>query len=388
MNWTLRLFLLLSLYICITPCQAQDEEPITAYEFSMDQDFLADFVHDDPEEAYNYTAGLRLGIYGELANHPYLGLPYVRQKLDGWLIDPLINLFSFWHEEKSHNFVMTINGFSPRFISDETQLFIDTTANGYQLQQDLPFSSFTGFRSSRRIEADKVFAHTRTAIDYAFTSSFSFGFTSLGLTRGVENLFGARRPNGNLWKKNDQAPYPTGQLNHTMVPLFMYSLSMETVLWRPIKKVMLQVRPEINLGYYTDVGIGFDFGKVMNTNRFIDNLSYTDTNNPGLVSISNEDMSFSLVCGGVIRAVFYNVHYHGMFGWNRLEEYAWADTKKYMLEGYVGAKLQFIKKLEFNFSVNTRSPMIKGEQGKYNTWGTLGFKYLIGEEGEGCHDDY
>ncbi len=364
------------------------EEDITGYEISLDQDFLSDFLHDDPHEAYNYATGLRLGFYGDLANHNYLGLPYVRRFIDRFLIDPIINRVGFRDEDVSHNFVLTINGFSPRFISDETQVFMDTLSNGYALENDIPFSSFTGFRSTRRVEANKMFAHSTTQFDMAFTSSFTFGFMSLGLTQGIDNLFGASRPSAVLWDQDDMVNYPTGQLNHTMAPVFLYSLSMETVLWRPLRKVMLQVRPEINLGYYTDIGVGVDFGRVMNTNRFIDNLAYTDTHNPGLISVSNEDMDFSLVGGAVVRAVFYNAHYNGLFGWNRLDALDWGETKPYLLEAYLGAKLQFVKKIELNFSVNWRSSILKTDQARHASWGTLGFKYLIGEEGEGCHDDY
>ncbi len=372
------------LFYC--PQLSSQQEDLTAYEISMDQDFLADFLHDNPLEAYNYTAGLRLGFYGELADHNYLGLPIIRRKVDGWLIDGLLDRFGYWDQEISHSFVLTINGFSPTFISDETPIFVDTLVGGYQLSQDIPFSSFTGFRSTRRVESTKTIAHSASEVDFAITSSFVFGFASLGIIKGVENMFGMGRPSANLWSRDEQEPYPTGQLNYTMIPLFMYSLSAERVLWRPMDRVLFQLRPEINLGYYTDVGIGLDFGKVMNSNRFIDNLSYTDTNNPGLVSISDADISFSLVAGGAIRAVFYNAHYHGMFGWNKGQEYGWGDTQKYLLEGYVGAKLQVIRKLEFNFSLNIRSSALKTDQAKYSSWGTLGFKYLMGDPGEGCYD--
>jgi hypothetical protein len=362
------------------------EERITAFELSVDQDNFVDFLHDDPEEAYNYTVGLRLGIYGELANHVYLGLPFVRQIVDEFLIDRLVDNTMLRRQKESHNFVLTINGFSPTFISDETQIFMDTMAAGYSLENDLPFSSFTGFRSTRRLELSKAIAHIAGQLDVAVNSSFTIGFASLSLASGVENLFGGNRPDAVLWKRDDNKPYPTGQLNHAMVPLFMYSLSVETVVWRPVRKVLLQVRPEFNLGYYTDIGIGLDFGKVMNSNRFIDNLSYTDTNNPGMVSVNTEDISFSLVAGGAVRTVLYNAHYHGFFGWNKREEWAWADTERFLLEGYVGLKLQFYKKVELNFSINTRSPALNIPDTKYNTWGTFGLKYLLGEQGEGCYD--
>ena len=377
--------LVFSLVLVHNDTFAQEDE-ITAIELSADQDFFADFLHKDPIEAYNYTTAFRIGFYGELANHIYLGLPYVRQKIDGWLIDPILENSRFGEEWTSHNFALTINGFSPTFISDETTQFADTLLGGYRLENDIPFSSFTGLRSSRRMEMSKMMAHSAKEIDMAVTTSFTFGFMSLGLIRGVENALGANRPLANLWERDESKPYPTGQLNHVMAPVFMYSLSVETVLWRPFRKVLLQMRPELNLGYYTDIGLGIDFGKVMNSNRFIDNLSYTDTNNPGLASVNTEDVSFSLVAGGAVRATFYNAHLHGMFGWNRGQELEWGDTQRYLLEGYVGLKLQFVKTIELNFSINARSSALKNPNTKYSTWGTVGLKYLLGEEGEGCYD--
>lgn len=385
MTWNSLKAVVLILLIIPIFVVGQDDN-LTGIEVSTDQDVFADFLHDDPVEAYNYTAALRLGIYGEWANSVYLGLPWVRQKVDDWLIDPMIGN-TLWREDYvRHNFVLTINGFSPAFINDETPLFQDTLAAGYSLANDLPFASFTGFRSTRRLQLYKNVAHSAGQIDLAVNTSFTFGFASLGVIQGVENLLGAKRPDAILWDEDEDKPYPTGQLNHTMVPIFMWSLSMERVFWRPLPKLVFQVRPELNLGYYTDIGIGLDFGKVMNTDRFVDNLSYTDTNNPGLLSINDKNIGFSLVGGIVARGVVYNAHYHGFFGWNKREEWAWNDTRRFMLEGYAGLKLQFFRKVELNFSINTRSPMLNVDESKFNTWGTAGLKILLGPPGEGCYD--
>jgi len=378
--------LVLSLLLMASATLCGQEDNLSAIELSFDQDYLSEFLHDDPVEPFNYTAGLRLGFYGEAANHIYLGLPYVRQKIDWFFIERIMDNSMYRHENESHNFVLTINGFSPGMISDETQLFLDTTANGYQLINDLRFSSFTGFRSTKRIEYSKPRAHIAGISDLAVTTSFTFGFASIGLIRSIDNILTGDRPDGNLWKRDEDKPYPTGQLNYAPIPLFMYSMSLESVLLRPMRQVVLQMRPELNLGYYTDIGIGLDFGKVMNTEKFIDNLSYTDTNNPGSLSISDKNFAFAIAGGAVIRAVFYNAHYHGMFGFNKGEEFAWNDTQKYLAEGYVGLKMQFFRTIELNFSVNARTSALKTDDNKINTWGTVGLKYLIGRSGEGCYD--
>jgi len=147
------------------------------------------------------------------------------------------------------------------------------------------------------------------------------------------------------------------------------------------------VRPEINLGYYTNVAIGFDFGKVMNVERHIDNLSYTDNNNPGLVVVNNESFGISIAAGGTARFVLYNEHINGLYKWSKGDNYiSFGDTKKIVLEGYVGVKIQFAKKIELNFSINQRSSEFSNSLRSQPMWGTFGMKYLLGEEGEGCYD--
>ncbi len=361
---------------------------ISGVEISVDQDYFADFLRDDQNnENRNYATSLRLGIYGEIADNTYLGLPWVRQFVDGFLIDRILENRGFREERESHSFSFEINGFSPSLISDEVPGFDAAIAGGYSLEGDRPFSSFTGFRSSRRLEGNKLFVHSARQLDLAVTTSFTAGFASFGLIQGVENLFGRNRPDGNLWDRNDDAPYPTGQLVLSPIPMLMYSVSVEAVVLRPIKQVILQVRPEINIGYYTNVGIGFDFGKVMNVERHIDNLSYTDNNNPGLVVVNNESFGISIAAGGTARFVLYNEHINGLYKFSKGDNYrSFGETKKIVLEGYVGLKVQFAKKVEVNFSINQRTSEITNSLRSRPMWGTIGLKYLMGEEGEGCYD--
>ena len=365
------------------------ENDISGIEVSWDQDRYADAFrqlgNDDSHEDANYTTGLRIGIYGAYANHVYLGLPFVRQKLDGFLVDRLLENGRFRESSESHNFVFTVNGFSPSVISDTTQYYIDLVDDGYNLADDRPFSSFTGFRSSRRLEGNKLFAHSAYQIDLAINTSFTFGFMSLGLAQGVENLFGGNRPSAILWDRDPNEDHPTGQLAPRFLPLFMYSISAEAVVWQPIRKVLLQVRPEINLGYYTNVGLGIDFGKVMNVEQNIDNLGYTDTNNPSLLAVNNDNISFSLVGGVTIRAVLFNAHLYGFYR-DEKNDYNNLGSKVLLLESYVGAKLQLFKKVEFTFSVNRRSQEFNSPINAKALWGTIGMKYLIAPEGEGCYD--
>lgn len=370
----------------LTNTSTAQEEWFTGLEVSIDQDMLADYYHSAPDTAHNYTVGLRFGFYGESANSTVLGLPWVRKKVDSWLVDHLIDGWGAREINESHNFVFTMNGFSPTHISSENDTYTEAVANGYQLSDDIPFSSFTGFRSTRRVEARKRYAHSASEKDIAFTTSFTFGFASLGFAQGLDDIIGGRRAQGNLWDRDTTNVQPTGQVNYMGMPMFMYSISTETVIWRPMNKVLLQVRPELNLGYYTDIGIGLDFGKVMNTNRLIDNLAYTDTNNPSMISVNNQDISLSVVGGVTARAVLYNAHINGWFGLNHDHDYSFTNSRKYLLEGYVGLKLQLFKRLEFTYSVSQRTAAINNSPGGNPSWGTLGFKFLIAEEGVGCYN--
>ena len=365
---------------------AAQEYDLSGFEISIDQDFLADFLRDSTEVSDNHTVALRLGFYGALADEPILLLPVARDFIDGLVLDRILYNSGFRETRRSHSFHFTINGFSPAHISDEIPEFQNALADGYSLDQDRPFSSFTGFRSTRRLEGNKLFVHSARQLDLSINTSFTFGFASLGLAQAFENLFGSGRPDGNLWDKDENKPYPTGQVNFFPMPLFMYSLSAEAVVWRPLKKVIFQLRPELNLGYYTNIGIGFDIGKVMNVESTIDNLAYTDTHNPGVLVVNNEHLSFAINAGGTIRAVLYNAHLSGWFGWRDDYHIGVGDTKKIVMEAYAGAKLQLFKKIEINFSVNTRSAEFNGAQSRSNLWGTLGMKYLLAEEGEGCYD--
>ncbi|MBT8231456.1 MAG: DUF2219 family protein [Saprospiraceae bacterium] len=381
----MRIFLILS-FVIISLSGKTQENDLAGFELSIDQDYFADFIRDTVTPDRNYTISLRLGFYGALANHDYLGLPWIRKKIDGFLLDNFIYNSGFREENKSHNFVFIANGFSPSHISDEIPEYLTAVEDGYVLAGDRPFSSFTGFRSTRRIQGNKLFVHSARQLDMAIVSSFTFGFGSLGLAQSLDNLFGSKRPSANLWDYDANKPYPTGQSMPSFFPLFMYSLSGEAVVWRPMKKVLLQVRPELNLGYYTNIGIGLDFGKVMNVERHIDNLSYTDTNNPGLISVNDEPIGFSIVGGGNVRAVLYNAHVNGMFGLGKGHNFPISNTKKIILEAYAGFKLQFFQKVELNFSVNYRSSEFDSVVLRNPLWGTLGLKYLLDPPGEGCYD--
>ena len=374
------------LFISQSNVLTAQEYDLSGFELSIDQDYFADFLRDSTEVSDNHTISLRLGFYGALANHPYLGVTFVRQLADGFLLDKILYNSGFRETRRSHSFHFTINGFSPAHISNQIPEFQEAVDNGYAHIDDRPFSSFTGFRATRRLEGNKLFVHSAHQVDMAINSSFTFGFASFGFAKGIENLFGANRPDGNLWSEDETLDYPSGQVNFAPMPLFMYSLSAEAVMWRPLKKVIVQLRPELNLGYYTNIGLGLDLGKVMNVESTVDNLGYTDLHNPGVLVVNNEHLSIALSAGVTARAVLYNAHLTGWFGWRDDHYIPVSDVRKFVLESYAGIKLQLFKKIEFNFSINNRSSEFIGAQSRSNMWGTFGMKYLLAEEGEGCYD--
>ena len=379
------LFLSLCIAFFLPKAVSAQQLDLSGFEISVDQDRFTDFLRDTILEDKNHVIGLRVGFYGSYANSYYLGLPWVRETVDALWLDELIYNRGVDVETISHNFTFTVNGFSPRLISDETDLFDAALAGGYDLAQDRPFSSFTGFRSTRRLEGSKLFAHSAYRLDMAITTSFTFGFMSLGLAQGVENLFGGNRPSAVLWDRDENETYPTGQAFRAGLPVFLYSFSYEAVVLRPLRKIVIQARPEFNLGYYTDVGFGIDVGKVMNVEKNVDNLGYTDTNNPSVLKVNNENISFAFSIGGTLRAVLYNAHLNALFN-DRTHHIAFADTRKIVLEGYIGAKVQILKKIEFSMSINQRTSQFSLEERDARFWGTLGLKYLLAPEGEGCYD--
>jgi len=371
---------------------SQRQSDFAGIEISVDQDYFADWirenVEDEDQEPYfdkNYTVALRLGFYGEYANSYYLGLPWVRERID-YLIDNILYRSDFRQKTESHSFLFLANGFSPTHISDEVDGFEEAVANGYSLAADRPFSSFTGFRSSRRLEGTKRFVHSARLFDMGVNTSFSFGIGGTGLAKGIDNLFGFKRPDGNLWKRDENKPYPTGEVIKNILPLVQYSVSSEIAIWTPIRKIVFQVRPELNLGHYTDIAFGIDFGKVMSVEGVIDHLAYTDVNNPSNASVNDEDFGFSLVGGVTGRAVLYNYHLNGVYGKSKGNFYTFGNTRKFIWEAYVGVKFQILQKVDLIYTINTRSPEFKSAFQQRNTWGTLTLKVLLGPAGVGCYD--
>ncbi len=369
----------------------QREPDLSGIELQIDQDVLADFLRQSDENESNpfygdnYTTALRIGIYGEYANSYYLGLPWLREKID-YLSDNILYRGDFREKQRSHNFVLTLNGFSPAHISADTEEYDQAVSEGYNLADDRPFSTYLGFRSSRRLVGTKRFVHSAKLFDVGFNTSFAFGLGGTGIGRGIDRILGFNRPEGTLWKRDESAPYPTGEVIKNVLPIFLYSVSSEIGVWTPIKKVVFQVRPELNLGYYTNVAIGFDFGKVMNVEPVIDHLAYTDTNNPSLALVNDESMGFSLVGGATVRAVLYNYHLNGLYGSSKGNFYTFADTRKIVFESYVGVKLQISQTIDITYSINWRSSEIKSDFQNNVLWGTIGVKYLMGPAGVGCYD--
>ncbi len=378
---------ILLITISVTTKLHSQEQDLTGIELSIDQDRLADVLRKEPYEDNNYAISLRLGFYGRAANHIYLGLPWVREKVDAFLIDKLLYNSGFEQERSSHNFVLTINGFTPSYVSDLGPIFLADSALGYDLAEDRPFSSFTGFRSTRRLEGGKRFVHSAYFMDIAVNTSFTFGLASIGWIEGLDNAIGTRRLPARLWDRNEDAPYPTGHVIPRPFPIFMYSVSGEFSVLRPLRKIVVQVRPELNLGYYTNVGFGIDFGKVMNVEKLVDNLGATDTHNPSVLKINNRNISLALTGSVAARAVLYNAHLNALYGLFGPDHYiTLADTRKIIFESSFGAKIQLLKKIEFSMSFNWRSREIKLNSARPNFWGTIGLKFLIATEGEGCYD--
>ena len=370
---------------------SQPEIGLSGIEIQVDQDYFADYLRPesnaDTDKYYddNYTVALRVGIYGEYANSYYLGLPWVRERID-YVLDNILYRRDFRQKSESHNFTFTVNGYGPRHINADHPGYALDVSEGYSLEDERPFSSFTGFRSSRRLTGTKRFVHSARLYQMGVNTSFAFGLGGVGLARGIDNLLGFQRPDADLWKRDESAPYPTGQVLKNVFPIFLYSVSSEIAVLSPIRKVVLQVRPELNLGYYTDVALGIDFGKVMSVEGVIDNLSYTDTNNPSSATVNDQDMGFSLVGGITVRGVLYNYHLNGLYGKSKGNYVTFADTRKFVYEGYIGVKLQILQRVDITYSVNYRSQEFKAPLRYGYRWGTIGIKYLMGPAGVGCYD--
>jgi len=360
------------------------ERDFSGAEIALDQDHYADFLRSGVNTFRNYSIGFRVTLFGYEMDNDKLGLPYVRRQVDEFLVKPYLRSISFRPDKEYHDFSFIANGFMPLHINDEEELYDIWVNMGYSLATDRPFSSFTGFRSTKRFEGNKIFAKSARKMDFAVISTFSFGVAGLGIASALQDFFhgnsyfGTERPVPNLWQKDDTKPHPTGQVLGPGFPLFMYTVSAEAVVWKPIKTFQFQLRPDFNLGYYTNFGLGFDVGKVMKGEKFIDNLGYTDTNNASILSVGSGYFAYSLVAGGTARFVLYNAHINGLYGLSRGHYIPFADTQHLVLEGYIGAKVQIMNYVELMASVTTRTPEIKStNEQQLHHWATMSMKVLL-----------
>ncbi len=106
----------------------------------------------------------------------------------------------------------------------------------------------------------------------------------------------------------------------------------------------MQVRPELNLGHYTDLAFGIDFGKVMNVEGVIDHLAYTDVNSPSNALVNDDDLGLSIVGGITGRAVLYNYHLNGVYGAIKGNFYSFEDTVSLSMKPMQESSCRFIKK--------------------------------------------
>ncbi len=372
------------LVLLVIQSAVSQERDFSGFEMALDQDHYADFLRTGNNIGRNYSIGFRLTAYGYEMDNDKLGLPFLRKHIDEFLVKPYLRGISFRHERELHDFTFIANAFMPGHIADDTEVYDIEVALGYDHYQDRPFSSFTGFRSTKRFEGNKLFAKSARKMDFAVASSFSFGFSGFGIAQALQNFFhgnsyfGTERPIPNLWKRDETKAYPGGQVLGWGFPMFLYTLTAEAVVWKPIKTFQFQLRPDFNLGYYTNFGLGFDVGKVMKGEKFIDNLGYTDTNNASILSVGNGYFAYSLVAGGTARVVLYNAHVNGLFGLSKGHYITFEDTRHVVLEGYVGAKVQILNWVEFMVSVTTRTPEIKSTNPQeLHHWATMSMKVLL-----------
>ena len=362
---------------------AQDEQPVTGFMVSQDMDHYADFARTGLMANRNYNYALGITLFGEEMNSSYLGLPYVRAAIDNFIITPFLEETGFRLDKKKHAFSFLVTGYTASFISDITDSYLFERTQGYTFANDRPFSSFTGFRSSRRLEGNKLYSKSARQVYIAVNSSFSFGIAGSGLVDKIQRFyysrdaFGTSRPEPTLWKRDQSKDYPTGEVMPAGIPLPLYSLSSDIVLARFLRLFQFQFRPEINLGYYTNLGIGFDFGKRMQGDKFLDVIGYTDASRVPVMSVAKKNVALTFLVGGTARLVLYNAHLSGVQDWSDRNFLAFGDIRKVVMEGYLGGKLQLLRRLEFMAAVNVRTAEFNNPQHPYHFWATATMKVIL-----------
>jgi len=371
-------FLISSLFLL-----SQEEQYFSGLSGSIDLDHLADFMIDGPYGDKNYQFAMRGTIHGNVGGLDVLFVPKIRQWIDNRMIFPFLDELLYRPDISRHQISLILEGFTPAYISDETELYPFAVSEGYSLTDDRPFSSFFGLKFSKDYHGHRIQAKSARKMDIKINTSLAIGFAGTGLINELQaalhrsDSFGASRPEPNLWKRDSSKDIPTGEVLPSGFPLVMYSVEAQANLFRPVSFLQVDGLGRVDAGYQTGLAAGLEIGKTKKGMRTLSSERYSNTVSPVPFLRSKELVAFNFVAGAQAEFVLYNSHLNGLFSILDRHHIGFHETKRFVFEGYASANVQLLRSVEVHVGLNARTAEFKNASRDIYYWMTLGAKLLM-----------
>ncbi|MBC7776331.1 MAG: lipid A deacylase LpxR family protein [Phycisphaerae bacterium] len=327
----------------------------TGFYFYTDQDFFVDKYNEDR----NYTMGVNLGIFGPVADQNFLGMPWLRKKVDK---------FSGVDQHHCANNQFNFPGFSV-FVSGFTPLNLDTLN---PIIGDRPYASLVCLSSSY-VSANRL-------MGWAVLSELNVGMLGLQLAPDFqikvheEHWLGSTRPTPRGWHN---------QISNGGEPTLMYRIGYRKRLleqfwkvekWPNAKRFQLIGTAETMLGYYTNASVGVEAKLGFFSNNFWEMASGTslggNQQGQGQPKIKSPFVEAYLYAAFRQRVVGYNALLQGQFRRTAYRMGA-SDIERLVGEYDLGIGAR-IWKINIQLGViSGRSPEYRGDYARPHIWGSF-----------------
>lgn len=362
---------------------AQEEQNFSGISGSIDMDHLADFAVEGPYGDKNYQYAMRASFHGSFAGQDILQVPRLRDWLDSRLVFPYFDKLLYRPDASQHQLTLMLEGFTPAFISDMTELYPFAVSNGYSLEKDRPFSSFFGVKFSKDYIGHRIQAKSARRMDMKVSTGLAIGVAGTGMVDYFQNAlhgndaFGTSRPIPNLWRKDEAKDLPTGEVLPAGFPLFLYTVQAQTALFKPVSFFQVDAVGRVDLGYQTGTAIGIELGKSKKGSSTLSTERYTNTVSPVAFYRSKDYLAFNFTAGAQAKFVLYNAHLNGLYNILDRHYLSFHDMRKFVFEAYASANVQLLRSVEVFVGFNARTAEFKAARRDYYVWMTVGAKILM-----------
>jgi hypothetical protein len=334
----------------------------------IDQDFFAPSYNNDQ----NYTMGFSLGYTGNLASKSYLFFPKLR-----FCIDELFNIHDINSLEfDSYGLSIMLSAFTPFDLEDSDPIVTDR-----------PYGSILAI-SSHRTTVRKIRHNIKDKKDLkkdlnsdldkiALTTRLNIGLLGLPIAREVQSyihrkrFFGTSRPIPLGWHNQISNG---GELTflyqiHAIKPVFI----LDNAKNDQFKFLETNISIESNLGYYTNLAMGFGFriGKFKTNFWELSNLGMSAINQ---ISLKPTDFDYFFFMNIRGRAVLYNALLQGQFKDNQYE-LSRNQINPFITELDLGFVIRFYKLTAIYQPIILRTQEFDLPDSRTHVWGNLTLSY-------------